>query len=535
MGFLEDSGLDAFPTNHLKCKLLGASKIFETVIQNATKVTGRGYAIRSLAVHTMKNFTEEKKDAWNKRFERVAEIEKDLKDFINPASEDSKALQQDAMGQLSFQDEYLKPLNFVPFFLLLISMFKVWLVPAMALITPLIAWILPYIFLKFMYKLPISQEQYNDIMKLIWTGNPMDFMKDPKGMMKAKLETNWTTRGMIQTGLMIFSFAQGLIQPIQNAYHLYKTDRMIHTNGLKLLELEKLYREFEDDANYERFGVQFRSSLAEISNDDPRLALHVIIEQPQRFEFVMNDLADLEVQWRVANSSLLNPVFLLEKGEHPLLQAEEIFDVSLGHDAVASSISFTGETHHAVLTGPNGGGKSSFLRAVLQSVLLAQTYGVAPAHKMVLRRFGWICSGLRLQDAPGNLSMFETEVWFAANLLKRKSARGPGLVVYDELFHSTNPPDGIRTAEIFLKRLWQKSNIVSIVSTHVFSLIDGSPDSVQKLCCNAAEKDGKVLFNYKVDNGVCMVSSVKNIWERFGLNAETAVKAPVENLPTEKK
>jgi hypothetical protein len=32
-----------------------------------------------------------------------------------------------------------------------------------------------------------------------------------------------------------------------------------------------------------------------------------------------------------------------------------------------------------------------------------------------------------------------------------------------------------------------------------------------------------------------MVSSVKNIWERFGLNAETAVKAPVENLPTEEK
>ena len=535
MGFLEDSGLDTFPTNHLKCKLLGASKIFETVIQNATKVTVKGYGVRSLAVHKMKDFTEEQKATWNKRFERVAEIEQDLKDFINPASEDSKALQEDAMGQLSFQDEYFKPLNFVPFFLLLISLFKVWLVPAMALITPLVAWILPYIFLKFMYKLPISQEQYNDIMKLIWTGNPLDFMKDPKGVMKAKLETNWTTRGMIQTALMVFSFAQGLVQPIQNAYHLYKTDRMIHTNGMKLLELEKLYREFEEDAGQRQFIVNFRSSLAEISKDDPRLALHVIIEQPQRFEIVMNDLAELEVQWRLANSPLLKPVFLLEKGEYPLLQAEEIYDVSLGRDAVASSVSFTGETHHAVLTGPNGGGKSSFLRAVLQSVLLAQTYGVAPANKMVIRRFGWICSGLRLQDAPGNLSMFETEVWFAANLLNKKSTIGPGLVVYDELFHSTNPPDGIRTAEIFLKRLWQKSGIVSIVSTHVFSLIDGSPDSVQKLCCNATEKDGKVLFDYKVDNGVCMVSSVKNIWERFGLNAEAAVKAPVENLPTEEK
>jgi DNA mismatch repair ATPase MutS len=94
-----------------------------------------------------------------------------------------------------------------------------------------------------------------------------------------------------------------------------------------------------------------------------------------------------------------------------------------------------------------------------------------------------------------------------------------GLVLYDELFHSTNPPDGIRTAERFLEQLWAKETILSIVSTHVFELVDSAPDSVQRLCCSA-EEDGETLtFLYDVKPGICKVSSVKSIWERFGLTA----------------
>ena len=85
---------------------------------------------------------------------------------------------------------------------------------------------------------------------------------------------------------------------------------------------------------------------------------------------------------------------------------------------------FNGETHHAVLTGPNGGGKSSFMRAFLQCVLLSHSYGVAPADRFIIRRFDWISSGLRLQDRPGNPSFFETEVFFASEILKKTPEDG---------------------------------------------------------------------------------------------------------------
>ena len=144
---------------------------------------------------------------------------------------------------------------------------------------------------------------------------------------------------------------------------------------------------------------------------------------------------------------------------------------------------------------------------------------MAPAEGLTLRRFGWISSGLRLQDAPGNLSMFETEVWFAANLLEKELSNGsPGLVLYDELFHSTNPPDGIKTAERFLNRLWKKESVLSIVSTHVFSLVEKAPESVKRLCCLAnLHPNGDIDYKFNIQPGICTVSSVKSIWKRFNL------------------
>jgi DNA mismatch repair ATPase MutS len=96
---------------------------------------------------------------------------------------------------------------------------------------------------------------------------------------------------------------------------------------------------------------------------------------------------------------------------------------------------------------------------------------------------------------------------------------GIGLVLYDELFHSTNPPDGIRTAELFLKQLWNMPSVISVVSTHVFDLVESAPPVVKKICCNAKKVGDRIAFSYEVVPGVSKISSVTEIWNRFGLDA----------------
>jgi len=517
MPLIKDAGLENLH-EILGCRLKQTKPLLEDSLENALNLSDIGHGIRVIAIRGFSNAAPEIIGSFNDRFKEIQKIESELDSFLAPESEDLKELQEEALSQLSFQDSYFRCLNFIPYVLLGMSLFKVWFVPLMAIVTPLIAWLIPYIFLKFMYKLPISTGQYSEIMKLLWSGSPIDFVKSASGPPKLKAPDMFSPRSVLQACVMLFSFAQSLIQPIQNARHLYRIDQNILENGQKVLRLQELYSGFQENFKRLKIPFRYRNSLQGLELD-PRRAIHLLIEEPERFRITLRELADYEILWRIASSPLLNKSAIISHGNYPLVKATGIYDISLGNNAVPSNMTFTDKTHHAVLTGPNGGGKSSFLRAILQCTLLTHAYGVAPAERFVIWKLGWISSGLRLQDNPGNLSMFEAEVFFASNILKRSPADGMGLVLYDELFHSTNPPDGIRTAERFLEQLWAKETILSIVSTHVFELVDSAPDSVQRLCCSA-EEDGETLtFLYDVKPGICKVSSVKSIWERFGLTA----------------
>ena len=79
---------------------------------------------------------------------------------------------------------------------------------------------------------------------------------------------------------------------------------------------------------------------------------------------------------------------------------------------------------HAILTGPNRGGKSSFLRGVLMNVVVAHCFGAAFATKAQMTPFTWIADGMRLDDTPGKQSMFEREVAFGSAVLAKEGGRG---------------------------------------------------------------------------------------------------------------
>jgi hypothetical protein len=64
---------------------------------------------------------------------------------------------------------------------------------------------------------------------------------------------------------------------------------------------------------------------------------------------------------------------------------------------------------------------------------------------MILPRFTWWQSGLRLADEPGERAFLSASIMFSKQTLARTKLPGFGLVLYDECFHSTNPPDGERS------------------------------------------------------------------------------------------
>jgi len=489
--------------NWLGCRMASAPAVIERDLSVAIQTAPATLQERIRVITSLRSGDHTASQIDNE-FERISEIEADIKDFFEPSSKEKDSLQDDSLAQLSFTHTDLKSLNHIPFALMGMAIFKIWVVPAITIISPLIAWVLPYILLKFVYSLPISHDQYSTILKSMWSGN----MSPPAmfgGSDEAPTVNLWTPKSMAQAFFFAFSFIQSLVQPIQNAMHLHKTDAVFLSMGQKILNLRAAVGRLRS------LGVPLSKALDDI-DDDHRRAFLLVKEQPERLRIVLGDLARLEVLWRMSQKVGLRPVDLVEGAPFHL---EDAVDISL-INGIPSSVTLGGESRHAVITGPNGGGKSSFMRAVLQATLLAHAYGHAPVAAATMPRIRWIASGLQLRDTPGVLSMFETEVKFAAMSLARQD--GPGLVLFDELFHSTNAPDGTRTATLFLQQLWARSNVLSIVSTHIFPLVEAAPAGVQAICCQATDGEEGVRYSYRVEPGICRVSSVKTVWERFGLS-----------------
>ena len=173
MSLIKESGLENLH-EIIGCKLGNTKIILYKALERAINTSRRSFEVRQKAIEAIKSVSNEKRIEWESKFEEISQIENDLRMFLDPESNDLKELQEDALSQLSFQSDLLRCFNYVPFGLVIIMAFKVWVVPTMAIMTPLIAWVLPYIFLKFLYNLPISQDQYNDILRLFWSGNPMN-------------------------------------------------------------------------------------------------------------------------------------------------------------------------------------------------------------------------------------------------------------------------------------------------------------------------------------------------------------------------
>jgi DNA mismatch repair ATPase MutS len=127
---------------------------------------------------------------------------------------------------------------------------------------------------------------------------------------------------------------------------------------------------------------------------------------------------------------------------------------------------------------------------------------------------------LKPDDLPGSKSRFEREIEFTANTLTHGNQRL--LILIDELYHSTNPPDALRSCEIYCKQLWKKDQIVSVISTHLFEFVEQAPVEIQRICCPARINDnGEIQFEYNLIEGVCKVSSVDSLLKSNGLWYDT--------------
>ena len=455
---------------------------------------------------------------------------------LQPLLRASTATEQEGYGQVCFQGSPWSGLNAIPFALTFLSIYKSYIVPAFSVLMPLLACIFPYILLKAFYNIPISFSEYTSILWRLWNGQALP--KRPQDILNAvktpepQVDILTRLKQLAQNGWTLFTVGQTMWQPIQQARHFMRLDKECLHLGEAITTVRTTASTLF--TNWSAYLPSWLEKWIEHCPTESRQAFAFVMDNPFWLPQTLRALGRFEVLYALATKvkvcvakfvSNTTPVLILKDFGDPAIPSNK---------RVVSSLALHGEYQHAIVTGPNRGGKSSFMRGVLTNLKMAHAFGCCFATKAVLTPFAWIGDGLRLDDLPGTQSMFEREVGFASGVLQKAASPSPsfGFVIYDELFHSTNPPDAKRTSELFCSSLWKSTQCLSLVSTHIYSLAETAPSSVKRLCLASWKMpNGKYKFSYKVQTGICEISSVDLLLKQFGLLPpyNSAEELPKEN------
>ena len=438
-------------------------------------------------------------------FRKIAEIEKRIQKLLGQSSD----LERESYGEILFLKSYLAPLNFIPFILSFWSITRVYILPGLAFLVPFLTLVAPYFLMRFAFNIPITFNNYVNILHSMASGQIGNILS---GEVKQAPSINFAAF-FKQFGLIIVTFIQGIIQPYWTYKHLKSIDSIVYEQGQLIQEFRDLYDELKELLKENGFTF-FKCPLPQMNG--PRDAVARVILESNYFKMALKYIGGLEVIIKLASKKEINPVKWVKYEGYPIVRLQNTFDYNVPEDRRQTiSFHFNKSKHHSLLTGPNKGGKSTSLRALSISTLLAHTYGCAIADTPIMTPFSKICVCLKPDDLPGSKSRFEREVEFTANTLKYNE---PIMICIDELYHSTNPPDALRSCEIYCNQLWKKHNAVSVISTHLFELVEKAPDNIINLCCPARlDKEGNIHFSYKLEQGICKVSSVDELLKQNGL------------------
>ena len=469
--------------------------------------------IRNIGYHNPE-FSEEA----DKYFTELHAIEADLTDIFSEKNE----LEKESYNELLFTKPLWQPINFIPFLLSIWAFIRVYALPFISFLVPIMTLIVPYVLIRYVFKLPIQFGMYTEMVSSILSGSsPFNLTSivsasssaatsaasaataAPTSMMDAILPKNIT-----QIFFLGVSIIQGLIQPYWTYDHLHRVDTQLKVKEQSLITLKTIYNNIQ--TLFEKYGIDILDSpLKSLPNDRQILASAIL--HPTNFKYTLRILGDLDVLFHIATHKKL---CIVDWKKNLTYNIHDTYDYQIPEDKCNP---FTIQNlNHALLTGPNRGGKSSVLRALTCSSVLAHTYGVAIGTKCEMSVFKNIFVNMSSDDLPGEESRFEKEVIFTSNTIRTNE---PSIILIDELYHTTNPPDALLSCKKYCNYLWNKTNSISIISTHLFELVENAPANIQKLCCPAHidSATNKVIFSYSLKDGICRVSSVDELLEKYGI------------------
>lgn len=201
-----------------------------------------------------------------------------------------------------------------------------------------------------------------------------------------------------------------------------------------------------------------------------------------------------------APSFVAHPCIEIEQGRHPVVEAR-LAEKSSGA-FIANDTRLGPSQRMQVITGPNMGGKSTYMRQVAIIVLLASIGSCVPAANCRLGPIDAIHTRIGAADDLANAqSTFMLEMTEAAQILH--SATSHSLVLMDEIGRGTSTFDGLALAAGIAAHLHDKAKSFTLFATHYFELTEfpATHRAALNMHVSATESGRDIVFLHEMQPG----------------------------------
>jgi DNA mismatch repair protein MutS len=192
------------------------------------------------------------------------------------------------------------------------------------------------------------------------------------------------------------------------------------------------------------------------------------------------------------------PGLLIEGGRHPVVEGE----LAGGESFIANDTRLSDNRRLLLITGPNMGGKSTYMRQTALIALLAHVGSFVPARRAVLGPLDRIFTRIGASDdlASGR-STFMVEMTESAAILHHATENS--LVLMDEVGRGTSTFDGMALAFAICRHLLEKNRCLTLFATHYFELtrLAGEYADLANVHLDAVEHSERIVFLHAVEEG----------------------------------
>ncbi|UOQ47800.1 DNA mismatch repair protein MutS [Gracilibacillus caseinilyticus] len=203
----------------------------------------------------------------------------------------------------------------------------------------------------------------------------------------------------------------------------------------------------------------------------------------------------------------------LEESRHPVIEK-----VMKGEQFVPNSIDLADDKHLLLITGPNMSGKSTYMRQLALTVIMAQVGCYVPATQAELAIVDQIFTRIgAADDLVSGQSTFMVEMLEANHAIQHATENS--LILLDEIGRGTSTYDGMALAQSIIEYIHDHIHAKTLFSTHYHELtsLEESLSALKNIHVRAEEIEGKVVFLHQIHEGAADESYGIHVAQLAGL------------------